>query len=63
MVCNLSVRYVLICNLSVKHRLVYKFNFRAVLVYSLDLIKQVSYKTSNSIKFKRAKGFIVFDII
>jgi hypothetical protein len=56
LVCILSSRSITVYNLRVKYTLAYKINPKATLVYSLDLLKWVDYKTSDSIEFKGVKG-------
>jgi hypothetical protein len=52
MVYNLGFRYALAC----------KINLKATLTYSLSLIKWISYKARDSIKFKGGKGFSSSDL-
>jgi hypothetical protein len=62
LVCISSSKSVIVYNLGVGHALAYKVNPKATLVYSLDLFKWVRYKASDSIEFKRVKGFTFFDL-
>jgi hypothetical protein len=62
LVCISSSKSVIVCNLGVGHALAYKVNSKTTLVYSLDLFKWVGYKASDSIEFKRVKGFAFFNL-
>jgi hypothetical protein len=51
----LSSGSIIVYNLGFRHTLAYKINFKATLTYSLNLIKWISYKARDSIKFKGGK--------
>jgi hypothetical protein len=53
----LSSKGIIIYNLGFGHTLAYKIDSKATLTYSLSLIKWISYKAKDSIKFKGGKGF------
>jgi hypothetical protein len=52
----LSSRGIIVYNLGFGHTLAYKINSKATLTYSLSLIKWISYKARDLIKFKGGKG-------
>jgi hypothetical protein len=58
----LSFKGIIVYNLGFGHALAYKINFKATLTYSLSLIKWISYKARDLIKFKGGKGFSSFDL-
>jgi hypothetical protein len=60
MVCNLSIKCVLICNLSIRHGLVCKFNSKTALV--LNSVKWVVYYTREPIKLKGGKESTIFNV-
>jgi hypothetical protein len=62
LVCILSFKGIIVRNLGFKYTLAYKINSKATLTYSLSLIKWISYKARDSIKFKEGKGFSSFDL-
>jgi hypothetical protein len=53
----LSSKGIIVHNLGFGHALACKIDFKATLTYSLSLIKWISYKARDPIKFKRGKGF------
>ena len=59
----LVYRGVIVRSLKIGCILANKVNFKATQVYKINLVKQVRYKASNYIKFKRSKGSIKFGII
>ena len=54
---------IVVCNLSIRYTLASKISFKAIGVYRTNLIKQVSYKVKNLIKFKRGKEPAKPDVI
>jgi hypothetical protein len=52
----------MVYSLRVGCTLAYKVNPEATLVYSLDLLKWVGYKTSDSVEFKGVKGSTFLDL-
>ena len=50
-------------NLKVECILANRVNFKATQVYRTNLVKQIKYKASNSIKFKKSKRSIKFGVI
>jgi hypothetical protein len=52
----------MVCNLGFRRALAYKINSKATLTYSLSLIKWISYKVRDPIKFKEGKGFSGFNL-
>ena len=58
----LSSRGIIVHNLGFKYAPAYKINSKATLTYSLSLIKWISYKAKDPIKFKGGKGFSGFDL-
>jgi hypothetical protein len=57
LVCILSSKGIIVYNLGFGCALAYKINPKAILTYSLSLIKWISYKAKDLIKFKGDKGF------
>jgi hypothetical protein len=53
----LSSKGITVHNLGFRHALAYKINSKATLTYSLSLIKWISYKAKDLIKFEGGKGF------
>jgi hypothetical protein len=58
----LSFKGIIVRNLGFRHAPAYKINPKATLTYSLSLIKWISYKARDFIKFKEGKGFSGFDL-
>jgi hypothetical protein len=58
----LSFKGIIVYNLGFKYALAYKIDSKATLTYSLSLIKWISYKARDPIKFKRDKGFNSSDL-
>ena len=58
----LSFKGIIVCNLGFRHAPAYKINPKATLTYSLSLIKWISYKAKDPIKFKGGKGFSGFNL-
>jgi hypothetical protein len=58
----LSSKGIIVYNLGFRHAPAYKINLKAILTYSLSLIKWISYKARDSIKFKGGKEFNSFDL-
>jgi hypothetical protein len=58
----LSSRGIIVYNLGFGYALAYKIDFKATLTYSLSLIKWISYKARDPIKFKGGKGFSSFNL-
>jgi hypothetical protein len=58
----LSSRGIIVRNLGFGCALAYKINPKATLTYSLSLIKWISYKARDPIKFKGGKGFNGFNL-
>jgi hypothetical protein len=54
----LSSKGIIVYNLRFRHALAYKINPKVALAYSLSLIKWISYKARDSIKFKGDKESI-----
>ena len=55
---NLNNRGIIVRNLSTRYALARKINSKTTQVYRTNLVKQVRYKASNTIKFRRSKEFI-----
>jgi hypothetical protein len=53
----LSSKGIIVCNLGFRYASAYKINPKATLTHSLSLIKWISYKARDPIKFKGGKGF------
>ena len=62
-VCNLGYGGIMVRNLSTRCTLARKINSKAAQVYRTNLVKQVSYKARDPIKFKGDKKVISFNII
>ena len=60
---NLGYRGIIVHNLSTRCALASKVNFNATWVYRTNLVKWVSYKARDSVKFKRGKEVIGFNVI
>jgi hypothetical protein len=58
----LSFKGIIVHNLGFRHTPAYKINSKATLTYSLSLIKWISYKAKDLIKFKGNKGFSGSDL-
>jgi hypothetical protein len=58
----LSSKGIIVYNLGFGCAPAYKINPKAILTYSLSLIKWISYKARDLIKFKGGKGFSDFDL-
>jgi hypothetical protein len=58
----LSFKGITVYNLGFRRALAYKINSKATLIYSLSLIKWISYKARDPIKFKGGKGFSGFNL-
>jgi hypothetical protein len=58
----LSFRGITVYNLGFRRTPAYKINPKATLTYSLSLIKWISYKARDFIKFKGGKGFNSFNL-
>jgi hypothetical protein len=58
----LSSKGITVYNLGFKYAPAYKINSKATLTYSLSLIKWISYKARDPIKFKEGKGFSSFNL-
>jgi hypothetical protein len=58
----LSFKGIIVYNLGFGYALACKINPKATLTYSLSLIKWISYKARDPIKFKEGKGFNSFDL-
>jgi hypothetical protein len=58
----LSSKGIIVYNLGFRHALAYKIDSKATLTYSLSLIKWISYKAKDPIKFKGGKGFSGFNL-
>ena len=58
----LSSRGTIVYNLRFRYAPAYKINPKVVLAYSLSLIKWISYKARDLIKFKGGKGSISFNL-
>ena len=54
----LVYRGIIVHNLGIGCTLAHKINFKGTQIYKINLVKQVRYKASNPIKFKRSKEFI-----
>ena len=50
-------------NLSIRCTLANRINFNTTQVYKTNLVKQVSYKARDSIKFKESKEVAGFNVI
>jgi hypothetical protein len=57
-----SLSGIIVRNLGFKYALAYKINPKATLTYNLSLIKWISYKAKDLIKFKGGKGFSSFNL-
>ena len=55
--------YNMVYNLRVEYILASKVSFKASQVYRTNLVKQVSYKARDSIKFKGGKKVVSFNVI
>ena len=55
---NLGYRGIIVRNLSTRYTLAYKINSKITQIYRINLVKQVRYKASDPIKFRRSKEFI-----
>ena len=53
----------MVCNLSIRYTLASKINSNATWVYRINLVKQVSYKARDSVKFKGGKEVTGFNVI
>jgi len=53
----------MVYNLSIRCALASKINSKAIRVYRTNLVKWVSYKARDSIKFKESKKSTSFDIV
>ena len=60
---NLGYGNIIVRNLSIRCTLASKINFNATQVYRTNLVKQVSYKARDSIKFKGGKEVASFNVI
>jgi hypothetical protein len=58
----LSSKGIIVCNLGFGYAPAYKIDSKATLTYNLSLIKWISYKARDSIKFKGGKGFNSSDL-
>jgi hypothetical protein len=58
----LSFKGITVRNLRFKYAPAYKINPKATLTYSLSLIKWISYKARDFIKFKEGKRFNSFNL-
>ena len=64
LVCILVYGEIIVRNLSTRYTLARKINSEIAQVYRTNLVKQVRYKASDSIKFGRSKEFISsFDLV
>jgi len=53
----------MVCNLSIRYALASKINSKATRVYRTNLVKWVSYKARDLIKFKGSKESTSFNIV
>ena len=57
-ICSLGSKKVLVRNLRIRCTLARKINSKITQIYRINLVKQVRYKASNYIKFKKNKEFL-----
>ena len=60
---NLGYGSIIVRSLSIRYTLASKINSNATWVYGMNLVKWVSYKARDSIKFKGGKELTSFDVI
>jgi hypothetical protein len=58
----LSFKGITVYNLGFRRAPAYKIDFKATLTHSLSLIKWISYKARDLVKFKGGKGFSGFNL-